>query len=138
MRGTARTTLYIHIYDEASRIHTRTLRKELQAAPVGPVMVAPVENVSRTADLRQARKPVPWPKPTLLMHDRADPKTQACALAISNYIGAPWVVPGLENQVWLRDLPSSLQAQPGVIELWLPPTDSVNSDKSVLSGRRPH
>ena len=138
LRDGARTTLYIHIYDEASRGYTRGLRKDLQAAPDAPVMVAPVENVSRAADLRQTRKPVPWPKPTLLMHDRGDPKTQACALAISNYIGAPWVIPGLENQVWLRDLPGSLQAQPGVIELWLPPTDSVSSDKSSTSGRRPH
>ena len=138
MRDGARTTLYIHIYDEASRNPTRTLRKELQAAPDEPVMVAPVENVSRAADLRQTRKPVPWPKPTLLMHDRGDPATRACALAISHYIGAPWVTPGLENQVWLRDLPSSLQAQPGVIELWLPPTDSISSDKLAVSGRRPH
>jgi hypothetical protein len=138
VRDGARTTLYIHIYDEASRGHTRSLRKELQAAPDAPVMVAPVENVSRAADLRQARKPVPLPKPTLLMHDRGDPNAQACALAISNYIGAPWAIPGTENQVWLRDLPSSLQAQPGVIELWLPPVDSVISDTSASSGRRPH
>ena len=138
MRDGARTTLYIHIYDEASRGPTRTLRKELQSAPDAPVMVAPVENVSRAADLRHTRKPVPWPKPTLLMHDRGDSATRACALAISQYIGAPWVTPGLENQVWLRDLPSSLQAQAGVIELWLPPTDPIGSEKLATSGRRPH
>ncbi len=138
MRDGARTTLYIHIYDEASRIHTRALRKELQAAPDAPVMVAPVENVSRAADLRQARKPVPWPKPTLLMHDRGQPQTQACALAISKHIGAPWVVPGQADQVWLRDLPSPLQAQPGVIEMWLPPIGSANSDPFAASGRRSH
>ncbi len=138
MRDGARTTLYIHIYDEASRSHTRSLRKELQAAPGAPLMVAPVENVSRAADLRQARKPVPWPKPTLLMHDRGDTKALECAQAISRYIGAPWAIPGAENQVWQRDLPTSLQAQPGVIELWLPPVDSVVSDASAWSGRRPH
>ena len=129
MRGAKRTTLYIHIYDEASRIHTRSLRKELQAAADSPVMVAPVENVSRSADLRQTRKPVPWPKPTLLLHDRNDPLARECALAIKTYIGAPWVTSADDSLVWLRDLPSSMQAQPGVIELWLPPSDSISADK---------
>ena len=124
-----RTTLYIHIYDETSRIYTRSLRKELQAAAESAVMVAPVENVSRSAELRQARKPVPWPKPTLLLHDRNDPQARACAIAIKSYLGAPWVTSTDESLVWLRELPSSMQAQPGVIELWLPPTDSISANK---------
>ena len=110
-------------------MYTRTLRKELQAAADAPVMVAPVENVTRSADLRNARKPIPWPKPTLLLHDRSDPQARACALSIRKYLGAPWVTSNDESLVWLRDLPSALQAQPGVIELWLPPTDSISADK---------
>jgi len=80
--------------------------------------------VIRSADLRQQRRPVPWPRPTLVLHD---PASRDCARAILGYIGAPWVVPGDVDQVWLRDLPRSLQARPGVIELWLPPSDMTTS-----------
>ena len=91
MHNGRRTTLYIHIYDETSRVYTRNLREDLQAAADSPLIVAPVQNVSRNAELRQARKPVPWPKPTLLLHDRGDALAQQCAMAIKTYIGAPWV-----------------------------------------------
>jgi len=33
--------------------------------------------------------------------------------------------------VWLRDLPRTLQARPGVIELWLPPTEAITSENNV-------
>ena len=129
LRNGMRTTLYIHIYDEPSRIYTRSLRTRLQSAGEAQVMVAPVENVSRSADLRQVRPPVAWPKPTLLLHDRNDPQAKDCAIAIKSYLGAPWVTSSDESLVWRRDLPNSLQAQPGVIELWLPPTDSISANK---------
>ena len=89
-------------------------------------MVAPIENVARSADLRQQRRPVPWPKPTLVLHD---PASRDCARAIAGTIGAPWVLPGEVDRVWLRDLPRSLKARPGVIELWLPPVDQAVSEK---------
>ncbi len=138
-RDGVRTTLYIHIYDESSRTHTRKLRKDLQGEQYSPVIVAPVENVTRSADLRQQRKPVPWPKPTLLLHDRNNPQSRECATAIANYIGAPWVLPmapgalTIESRTVVRDLPSSMQSQPGVIELWLPPTET--SSPNVAQGR---
>jgi hypothetical protein len=115
-----RTTLYIQIFDEASRAAATELRLALLADPEAPVMVAPIENVVRSADLRQQRRPVPWPRPTLILHD---PGRRDCARAIAGYIGAPWIVPGEIERVRLRDLPRSLQAQPGVMELWLPPAD---------------
>lgn len=117
-----RTTLYIQIFDEASRAPAADLRQALLADTDAPVMVAPIENVIRSADLRQQRRPVPWPRPTLILHD---PARRDCARAIARYIGAPWIVPGEVERVRLRDLPRSLQAQPGVMELWLPPVDTA-------------
>lgn len=126
-RATGPSTLYIQIYDEASRAPATALRQALQAAAGAPLVVAPIENVVRSADLRQQRRPVPWPRPTLLVHD---PASRPCAQAISRYIGAPWAAsaaPGGIDRVRVRDLPASLQAQPGVIELWLPPQDATLS-----------
>lgn len=121
-RDSGRTILYIQIYDEASRLSAIALRQALQALPDVPLVVAPVENVTRSADLRQQRKPVPWPQPTLMLHD---PASRPCAQAIAKFIGAPWVLPGDAEPVWLRELPRSLSARPGVIELWLPPVQGL-------------
>jgi hypothetical protein len=116
-----RTTLYIQIFDEESRAAAAELRQALLSDTNAPVMVAPIENVIRSADLRQQRRPVPWPRPTLILHD---PGHRDCARAIARYINAPWIVPGDVEGIRLRDLPRSLQAQPGVIELWLPPVEA--------------
>ncbi len=130
VREPGRTTLYIQIYDETSRLSATALRQSLQVEADAPLVVAPVENVTRSADLRQQRRPVPWPKPTLVLHD---PASRDCARAVLRYIGAPWVLPGVLpgdlEPVWLRDLPRSLPARPGVIELWLPPTETAASEK---------
>jgi hypothetical protein len=91
-------------------------------------MVAPIENVIRSADLRQQRRPVPWPRPTLILHD---PGHRDCARAIARFIGAPWIVPGDTDRIRLRDLPRSLQAQSGVIELWLPPVDATTGSAAA-------
>lgn len=40
------------------------------------------------------------------------------------------MLPGDVDRIWLRDLPRSLQASPGVIELWLPPTEVMMSQNS--------
>jgi hypothetical protein len=139
LRSTTPTTLYVNIYDEASRVHTQKLRNALDTGEKKPsVIVAPVENVRRSADVRQKPKPVPWPKPTFVLHDRDDAASRDCAKAISRHIGAPWVIGRTlgsapiseEGLVWYRDLPRSLQAQPGVIELWLPPIDTSVSDNN--------
>ena len=156
LRGNVPTTLYVHIYDEASRVHTQKLRNALATNGKASVLVAPVENVSRSADVRQRPKPVPWPKPTFVLHDRDDAASRDCAKAISRHIGAPWVIGrevgreggrptgnasiSEEGLVWYRDLPRSLQGQPGVIELWLPPTDTSVSgtDPGVKVSQNAH
>jgi hypothetical protein len=119
-RPDATSTLYVHIYDEDSRVPATALRQALQADSSVPLLVAPVENVVRSADLRQQRRPVAWPKPTLVMHD---PASRDCARAIAAYVGAPWVVRPEPRAVRLRELPPSLTARAGVMELWLPPLD---------------
>jgi len=124
-RNQGRTTLYVHIYDEASRLPATLLRQALHPDDGSPLLVAPIENVTRSADLRQQRRPVPWPKPTLVLHD---PASRECARAISRFVGVPWLLATDTDRVWLRDLPRSLQARPGVIELWLPPLDTATSD----------
>ena len=125
-RESGRSTLYVQIYDESSRLPASQLRQALSPETGSPLVVAPIENVARSADLRQQRRPVPWPKPTLVLHD---PASRDCARAIAGTIGAPWVLPGEVDRVWLRDLPRSLKARPGVIELWLPPVDEAVSEK---------
>jgi hypothetical protein len=124
-RDTGRSTLYVHIYDEGSRLPASLLRQALNPDNESQLTVAPIENVTRSADLRQQRRPVPWPKPTLVLHD---PASRDCARAIARYIGTPWVPPGETDRVWIRDLPRSLQARPGVIELWLPPVETSTAD----------
>jgi hypothetical protein len=52
-----------------------------------------------------------------------DPASRACAQAIATYVGAPWLRGPTTQAVRLRDLPASLTARPGVMELWLPPLD---------------
>lgn len=124
-RSAAATTLYLQIYDEASRPPAVALREALQAAAGDSVQVAPIENVVRSAELRQQRRAVPWPKPTFVLHD---PSGGGCAAALGRFVGAPWVEQqGDADAVWIRGLPRRLQATPGVIELWLPPMDMTVS-----------
>ncbi len=121
-RSDANSTLYIQIYDENTRVAATALRQALQPDTGVPLLVAPIENVVRSADLRQQRRPVAWPTPTLVLHD---PASRACANAIASYVGAPWLTqPGTQG-VRLRDIPPSLQARPGVMELWLPSLEAA-------------
>ena len=39
-----------------------------------------------------------------------------------------------QSRVCVRELPASLQAQPGVIELWLPPLESLQSQLGAEPG----
>ena len=137
--GNGRSTLYIQIYEESARAPATALRQMLQSVPDSNLVVSPIENVTRSADLRQQRRPVPWPRPTLLLHD---PASRDCASAIARYIGVPWVPAatpaaasaGRANSIRIRELPASLQAQPGVIELWLPPVESLLSQEEPKTG----
>ena len=141
---TGKTTLYIQVYDPLSFAAANVLRNTLNLQISAAVQVAPVENVVRRADLRQQRRPEPWPKPTFILHDRTNSNgsvlkkdSQACAIALSNYLGAPWVLPGAPDQVWIRNLPDALKATPGVIELWLPTIASKSAEQASDSANSP-
>ena len=110
--------LYTQVYDEDSRQHARTLRRALQAAAGDGLQVAPVENVVRSAALRGTRRPVPWPQPTFVLHDRRE---RPCAEALLPLIARAWTVPGAPPvEVWIRQLPADQVRQERVLELWLP------------------
>lgn len=116
--------LYIQVYDEASRARAELLRSLLQQAGGDGLKVAAPENVVRTAELRQQRKPVPWPRPTFITHRVAD---EGCARALATLVRSSWPNVGRRDRVWVNDLPKSLGGQDGVIELWLPPSQN-NAD----------
>lgn len=129
-RTEGNTILYVQIYDEFSRGPATTLRQSLQAQAGELVQVAPIENVTLSAQVRQQRRPAPWPQPTFVLHD---PASRACAKAMARLLGAPWVAPGdAADGVWVRDLPKSLNRRPGVIELWLPPSVRQTSSTNKL------
>lgn len=113
--------VYTQVYDEASRNEATTLRQALQQAGGEVLQLTPIENVTRSASLRQQRRPVPWPQPTLVVHQRSDLN---CARLLAEHVRQHWG-PGNGGEVWVRELPSSLRTSSGsqrVIELWLPPS----------------
>jgi len=123
------TILYMQVYDEYARGPATALRQTLEAQAGDLVQVAPIENVTLSAQVRQQRRPAPWPQPTFVLHD---PDSRPCAEAMARLLGRPWVMPGdAVNKVWIRDLPKSLTRRPGVIELWLPPSAQQTSSNGL-------
>ncbi|MEF7617184.1 hypothetical protein V4F39_24940 [Aquincola sp. MAHUQ-54] len=116
--------LYLQVYDETSRSQTAPLRVQLQTAGGAALQVAPIENVSRSARLRQQRRPVPWPQPTLVVHQPGD---NACARAMVGLVRSHWRSLGRSEDVWISELPASLRGRSSerVIELWLPPSEGA-------------
>lgn len=129
---TERSILYVQVYEETSLRVANQWRQALLDLPGGVgLQLAPIENVSRTAELRQQRRPAPWPKPTFLLHD---PSSSGCARALKELL-QPRLTPTLgDDKVWIRNLPNSQpNRRVGVIELWLPPGSL--SDPKVLNQR---
>ncbi|WP_046113123.1 patatin-like phospholipase family protein [Aquincola tertiaricarbonis] len=122
--------VYTQVYDEASRSEATGLRWALQQAGGEVLQLAPIENVTRSASLRQQRRPVPWPQPTLVVHQRSD---LDCARLLAEHVLQHWG-PGNGGEVWVRELPSSLRTSSGsqrVIELWLPPSSASDRGATV-------
>ena len=110
--------LYTQVYDESSRQAARPLRRALQGAAGEALLVAPVEDVNRSATLRGTRRPVPWPQPTFLLHSPAE---RPCAEALRPLVQRGWAMPGrAPAEVWIRQLPTDEAARERVLELWLP------------------
>lgn len=118
--------LYLQVYDDATQRSATQWRQVLLDLPGGiGLQFAPVENVTRGAELRQQRKPVAWPKPTFVLHD---PGSRRCAEVLAGFLKARLAGPsataakGGGEPTWIRELPANLpNRRPGVIELWLPP-----------------
>ena len=126
------TILYLQIYDEDSRGPATELRQRLQTEAGALVQVAPIENVTRSAQVRQQRRAAPWPQPTFVLHD---PHSRDCAVAMARRLSLPWVGPSdSADKVWVRDLPKSLSRRPGAIELWLPPSAQQTSSNGKGMG----
>ncbi|WP_232310276.1 hypothetical protein, partial [Pseudoxanthomonas mexicana] len=122
-------TLYVQVYDEATRA-----RAALVGAPGAGsgVRVHGIENVVSTATARKARPPTPYRTPTLIVHDL--PGRQACAEALAAWVQQqiePWY--GKDNPIAIAPLPSRFQPVNGVLELWLPPVDSTYGGRRETS-----
>lgn len=134
-----RSILYVQVYDENSLRVANQWRQVLLDLPgagsTTGLQLAPIENVVRSAELRQQRRPVPWPKPTFLLHDAS---SRRCAEVLAGFLkprlavtpaggtGSPADAqkppPSGDDRVWIRNLPESQpNRRVGVIELWLPP-----------------
>ncbi|HSN31620.1 MAG TPA: hypothetical protein VLU41_02965, partial [Ideonella sp.] len=115
--------LYVQVYDEASRGAAESLARSLERQGGAALQLAPVENVSRSSDLRQQRRPVPWPQPTLIVHH---PDDLACARALAAALQGQLPAPGTgDDSVWIRESARSLPVHRGVMDLWLPPSEAV-------------
>ncbi len=143
--------LYAQVYDDATQRAANQWRQVLLDLPGGiGLQLAPIENVTRGAELRQRRKPVAWPKPTFVLHD---PASRRCAEVLAGFLrarlpetpagGAAATPAGKQGgePFWIRELPANLpDRRPGVIELWLPPgslSDAKAAALRVASAKRP-
>lgn len=116
--------LYVQIYDEAARVVAEDIRRKLAEQSASAWMVPPVDNVVQRSSLQGQRGPVPWPRPTIVVHREAD---MGCAKGLRE-----WLRPLLNNRVqsdgtdpnateiWIRRLPPTVKGRDGVFELWLP------------------
>jgi hypothetical protein len=126
--GAERSVLYVQVYDETSLRLANQWRQTLLGSLGADLQVAPIENVSRTAELRQQRRPSLWPKPTFLLHDSSGGD---CAQALKALLKTQLKPAASDDAVWIRNLPKSQpNLKKGVIELWLPP-GSLSDPKAV-------
>ncbi|HPK33423.1 MAG TPA: hypothetical protein PK510_13450, partial [Ottowia sp.] len=116
LKTCAGVTLFIQIYDDEARVSAERLRQALDASTVGGLRAAPLENVTRSAQLRGSARPVPYVQPTLIAHDKGD---LPCALALQPTIADRWCA-NTGDCVRVARLPSQFKSSPGTLELWLP------------------
>lgn len=116
--------LYLQIYDEAARNVAEDIRRKLNAQASSAWMVPPVDNVVQRSKLQGQRGPVPWPRPTLVVHREND---MVCAEALREWLRPHLAArsQGSEAQatpaeIWIRRLPPTVKGRDGVFELWLP------------------
>ena len=110
------TTVFTQIYDESARARAQGLNQQIAALLPAGARVGAIENVSRTAKLRNQRRPVPWVQPTFIAHDEA---ARQCGQALADVVKTGWPREG-DAKVWVGTLPAGLQGEARALELWLP------------------
>ena len=106
--------VFAHVFDEASR---GTLDAFAWTGLPPGVALQGVENVAMTAAARGTRVPSAHPVTTLVWHQADD---APCARDLGLWVARE---AGLDaTQVRVRPLPKGFRGQPGVIELWWPPS----------------
>ena len=135
-RGQA-ALLYLQIYDEAARHMAEDIRRKLGAQSASPWMVPPVDNVVQRSKLQEQRGPVPWPRPTIVVHRESD---MACAEGLREWLrphlttrSAGGTTDAAPAEIWIRRLPPTVKGRDGVFELWLPapPAPAIGRQASV-------
>lgn len=101
--GTA--TLYVHIYDEESRMAGEKVVTYAQMTGIG---IGGIENVVATAARRGKVSPYVWKRPTIVYHSAVPLDCITRLLSM------------LPPESGSLPLPTSLTSSPGIIELWLP------------------
>ena len=105
------------------------MRRALQGTAGEALLIAPVEDVNRSATLRGTRRPVPWPQPTFVLHNPAE---RPCAEALRPLVQRAWTMPGrAPPEVWIRQLPTGQAARERVLELWLPRREAALRDDDL-------
>jgi hypothetical protein len=136
--STARPALlYVQIYDEATRPAAEDLRQRLIKRDQRTWTVPPVDNVVQRAALQGLRSPVPWPRPTLVVHRNED---MACANELRTWVQGAMQKAGFQmgdprqgDDIWIRRLPATVKGRPGVFELWLPTPGNGNAVQRTAS-----
>jgi predicted acylesterase/phospholipase RssA len=108
-----KTRLFVQIYDEERRPAISEFLARLEKS--GFKGAQGIENVTATADAMGGRRPIPWPWPTLIVHDVASLECVDALMAAIEQDGR------LGGSAQIKPLPIQFKPRPGVIELWLPP-----------------
>lgn len=110
-------TIYLQIYGPELRDFARTFRESWRALGAS---VPPIEDVLDNARRANRRAPKPHPVPTVIYYDTL---SAMC-------VGSLFLTD--ETQLWNSFLrPGSNNGQPGVIEVWLPPSTKVPPDQKL-------
>lgn len=111
-KGKARALVYVQIYDEASRPGASALIERLRQAGISHDGTPGIENVTRSAEAKQAKPPLAFERHTVLYFHGQDQ-------ALAQWIGGQ-IDPAHPQGVRLQRLSGHEKSvKPGQIEVWL-------------------
>ena len=117
--GGTPVTVYMQIYDEATRVVAEKARRQLKG--LCNIVVTPIENVTSSAQVRGTAVPFAWKAPTLIAHLPEDDRGAVVTITsqVDPVVQAAY---GDKADLQSRRLPSSINSTRHVVELWFPPT----------------